>query len=226
MDEVGEPLSNLLRLGTLVLRTASADRPVPVNLPLLTVDHYTVILRSLFALPNEWKPSLPLTRALRCIEGPPRLLIVFLWAMMQASGSAATIVFGTELDCARAAASLQSFTWVQSAAVLYRCLSALDSGRLVTFIDNIRQGSNLLQLFHSIAALVLLGQEVDLDMLLAPGMTVNAVVFLGFALAEAISGDPTKCRLHWPRIYIWALKKVRVLGFFPPFRLFLLISLV
>lgn len=198
---------------TLVLRTASSDPPIPVNLPLLTADLYVDILRSLFGLPNVWTPPEPLARALRCIEGPPRLLLVLLWAM-QASGRAeeGQKIFGTEMDCGLLSASLKSLSWRQSAAVLYRCLDALESGRLVTFATNIREGSEQLELFHNLAALVLLSQPVALHMPLAPGVSVNEAVALGFAQAQAVKGEPNVCRLHWPRIYIWALAKVRVGG--------------
>ncbi|MFZ5487876.1 MAG: hypothetical protein ACOY5G_12930, partial [Pseudomonadota bacterium] len=196
---------------TLVLRTASASPPIPVSLPLLTAEHYTNILRRLFGLGELWKPPAPLARALRCIEGPPRLLLTFLWAVQASGMPDADTMFGTEMDCQLLPASLNSFSWSQSVAVLNRCLGALDNARLVTFTHNIKQGSECLELFHNIAALVLLSQPVALNASLDGNITVNQAIAAGFALAQPIEGKQDMCRLHWPRIYIWALAKVRVL---------------
>ena len=198
---------------TMVLRSASS--PIPVSLPLLTAEHYTNILRRLFGLGELWNPPAPLARALRCIEGPPRLLLTFLWAV-QASGTsdaaaAYNTMFTTKIDCELLRPKFSSFSWSQSVAVLNRCLGALGHSRLVTFTDNIKNTSECLELFHNIAALFLLSQPVSLDALLDTNITVNEVIAAGFALAQPIEGQRDMCLLRWPRIYIWALAKVRVL---------------
>lgn len=208
---------------TMVLRSASSA--IPVSLPLLTAEHYTSILRRLFGLGEHWNPPAPLARALRCIEGPPRLLLTFLWAV-QASGtphaaaatppsaSAATAaydaMFTTNIDCELLRPKLSSFSWPQSVAVLNRCLGALDHSRLVTFTDKIKSGSDCLELFHNIAALFLLSQPVSLYTKLDTSITVNDVIEDGFALVQPIAGQQGMYLLRWPRIYIWALAKVRV----------------
>jgi hypothetical protein len=193
---------------TLVLRTASSAKPTPISLPLLTAQHYSDILRRLFGITQDWKPPPALEYALRCLEGPPRLLLLFLWAL-QASGTAVTEkeIFGTKVDGELMSAKLQTLSWAQPAAVLHRCLHALDNGRLMTFTYNIHPHNQRLDLFHNIAALVLLSQPVPLDALLAPGVTVNDVIAAGFALAQPSKDDMFV--LCWPRMYIWALSKVR-----------------
>ena len=192
-----------------MLRTASAAKPTPISLPLLTAQHYADIVRRLFGMAQDWQPPAALAYALRCLEGPPCLLLLFLWAL-QASGTAVTEkeIFATKVDCELLSAKLQTLSWAQPAAALHRCLHALENGRLMTFTANIHPHNQRLDLFHNIAALVLLSQPVPLDALLAPGVTVNDVIAAGFALAQPSKDDMFV--LCWPRMYIWALSKVRL----------------
>ncbi len=204
----------------------SGDLVIPVSLPLLTHQHYTTIIRGLFGFADAWSPPEPLVRALRCIEGPPRLLLVFLWAVLGA-GIAPKKLFGEQIDCSLLRATLVHLSWDASVGALNRCMQALDRGRLITFTDNVTRGSGLLPLFNSLAALVLLSQPVSLSAQLTQGITVNDAIVLGFALAQPAEdpipaspspaspteNDDLKCRLFWPRMYIWAICKVFV---FPP----------
>jgi hypothetical protein len=202
---------------TLVLRTASSAEPVPVSLPLLTALDYTVVLRKLFGFTETVNLPPALRRALRCIEGPPRLLLLFLWALQTtglADGSSPTDetelkIFNDPVRLLDIAASLHALDWQKSAAVLHRCLNALSHGRLVTFTANIKNRSGSLELFHRIASLVLLDEPVALEASLDRHCTVNQAVANGLALANSAGCAADRCRLHWPRIYIWALHKVR-----------------
>ena len=181
---------------TLVYRTKSSDPPIIVNLPLFTAPHYIEIIRALFGLAADWQPPDALMRALRCIEGPPRLLLVFLFAM-QSSGKVEGKIFGTMIDCELLAAKLRSFTWPMNKPVLNRCLDALEVGRLVTFTDSVKQGSDRLELFHSLAALVLLGRPIALAAKLEPHVTVNEAIQLGFVFSQPVPGEKEKCCLFW-----------------------------
>ena len=120
---------------TQVLRTASAAERIPISLPLLTAEHYADILRRLFCMAQDWTPpAAALAYVLRCLEGPPRLLLLFLWAA-QASGPPVTEneIFATKVDCQLMSAKLQTLSWAQPSAILLRCLHSLENGRLVTF---------------------------------------------------------------------------------------------
>ena len=193
---------------TLVYRTASATKPIPIDLPLLSASDCESIVHQVFGLPVHWKPSAALSRALRCIAGPPRLLQLFLVAL-QAGGSLDTILhpYTMYVDLPTLVFHLHDLKWEVCTPALYRCLSALPKFQLVTFTHNIASGSEHLELFHHIAALVLLREPVLLTAKLAERTTVNDVISNGFAFSQPATID-SQVYLYWPRLYIWAISKV------------------
>ncbi len=192
---------------TLVQSTASAAKPIPISLPLLYAEDCDSIVRSVFSFSDDWKPSAALSRALRCIAGPPRLLQLFLCAL-QAGGSLDNIhdAYALPIDFALLKALLNDLKWQVCTSALYRCLCALPKFRLVTFTANIASGSENLELFHHIAALVMLRHPVSLTTNLAEKVTVNDVISHGFAFSQPATDS--QVYLYWPRLYIWAISKV------------------
>ena len=190
---------------TLVLNTDSFDPVVEVDLPLLRVPHYADILRPLFGLSDSWMPPAPVARALRCLEGPPRLLLLFLWALGRdqdtraGKGQLGKGIFGHPLDCSLISALLCHMGWDQSAVALNRCMDALESGRLFTFTDRVLNQADRQRLFHCIASLVLLSQPIALGAQLDSIMTVNEAIKEGCVFAQRV--DEKSCSLHWPRMY-------------------------
>jgi hypothetical protein len=193
---------------TLVLQTRSYKEPIPINLPLLSNEDYVMILRAVFGFSDDWQPNPPLAHALRCIEGPPRLLLLFLFAMMAVRPIEGDI-FGEEVDCSMLRASLNMLDWTKASKVLHRCITppALRAARLLTFTKGTAECT---ELFKHIATLVLLHKPVSLEFVLVDEpmkITVNEAIMCGFVLASPAT-DPQICHLFWPRIYIWALTKV------------------
>ncbi len=192
---------------SLVQSTASAAKPIPISLPLLSAEDCDSIVRSVFSFSDDWKPSAALSRALRCIAGPPRLLQLFLCAL-QAGGLLDNIhdAYALPIDFALLRALLYDLKWQACTSALYRSLCALPKFQLVTFTTNIASGSEKLELFHHIAALVMLQHPVSLTTNLAEKVTVNDVISHGFAFSQP--APDSQVYLYWPRLYIWAITKV------------------
>ena len=175
---------------------------VQISLPLLRKDDYVSILRGAFSLGAEWRPTAPLSRALRCIEGPPRLLLLLLWSL-QSPVAASQDVVSKAVDVKVITKALRELSEDLARQALTYCIGGVRYARLVTFPFV----PSLLPLFNVLASAVLLQTPLALSDILVPGTTVNDAIQHGFAFSSP-AADGRLC-LHWPRLYIWALMRVR-----------------
>jgi hypothetical protein len=144
--------------------------------------------------------------------------------MQAAVGRADGDILVSNVNISKLAQLLRGLDLPGSVDALRRCMDNLTDARLVTFSRVLTDHSNRQLLVQSLATHVLLSQQVSLTTELALGITVNEVISLGLALAQRavaaqeqravvtqVQQEPAElCQLHWPRIYTWAVTKVRV----------------
>ena len=205
--------------------TPSTEGLVSLSLPLLTADHYAAILRDLFKWRPDWRPRPPLMRALRSIEGPPRLLELLLWAVQSTADVLDEPLITAPVHLQEAEERLLQMTWEGSVPVLYRAISSLHRAGLIVHQESLA-GRTLGPVVRCVMGHVLLGSDLPLEEVLVsePRTTVNDVIFHGVAQSTTVSTAPVRVRLHWPRLYLWAVYKVSVWPTFLSLSLSLLLT--
>ena len=186
--------------------TPLTENLVSLSLPLLTGERYAAILRDLFKLTADWSPKPPLMRALCSIEGPPRLLELLLWAM-QASGVLTAPLISTRIDLEDVKRQLR-MTWEESLNVLYRAVASLGQAGVMVHQESLLN-ERLGPVVRCVMGHVLLGSVLQLSepLVREPPMTTNDVIKCGLAQSLSVPNS-NGFRLHWPRLYFWAIYKV------------------
>lgn len=190
-----------------VQATKSSRLPDLLPLPLLTCEDYVVVCRALFPrLPASF-PSAAVRRAFASVEGPPRLLMLLLWALQALSPLTTSDLLGAATTVRRSdiARALGTNDDAQMSHALDRTLRSLPRAQVPIFFNSLQERTTRL-----VCALALLAERVRLSDQLDESTTVSEAISRGHA--QSMPGGNVhggEVILHWPRLYIWYFQKVR-----------------
>jgi hypothetical protein len=191
-----------------VQATKSSRPPVLLSLPLLTCDDYVAICRALFPSLSVAFPSPAIRRAFASVEGPPRLLLLILWALQADSVlTDECSLLNVRVQRSKLSVGLRTSDDAQVSTALSLAWQSLLYAQVPVFVNSVQKTTMRL-----ICALALLAEPVLLTDRLDGSTSVAEAISCGHAQSTPVAGDVTggEVILHWPRVFIWYFQKVRM----------------